>query len=362
MWKQVVFAAAVVGGAAFLWQERDEALAWFGTPTDGGAREAGSRDEGVPVLVAPVETADDDLVLEAVGTGRARLSVSLRPETAGKISEIALEAGRRFDKGDVLLRLDDREQQLALSLAEARLAEAERRLERYSRLEGSGAATSVTLDEVSTTAEVNRIEAEQARKALEDRTLRAPFAGVSGLPALEVGDRVDTDDEVATFDDRSEILVEFELPEALLSRVEPGLDVTATTPAFPGRSFEGKVSAINSRVDAASRTARVRVAIPNPDDLLRPGASFAIRLELPGGSYPIVPELALQFSRGSLHVWRVSDGRSEQVEVELIRRRAGDVLVDGPLLDGDLVVVEGTQRLEPGKLVRVLEVEQDEST
>lgn len=354
IWKQLVFSALLLGAAMTLWFGQDWARQWLGYAAEPGAQRVEKRRPGVPVIVAPVAMTHDNLVLEVVGTGRARRSITLRSETAGKIVEMGIEPGRRFDEGDALLRLDDTAQRLALALAKTRMAEAERVLARYERLEGSGAATEATLDERATAAALARIEVEQAQEELADRTLRAPFDGVSGLPEVEVGDRVESGDAIARFDDRSVILVEFDLPEGLLARVQPGMRVTATTPAFPDRRFAGGVSAIDSRVDPASRTARVRVAVPNEDDLLRPGASFTVRLELPGNMYPLVPELAVQFSRGSLHVWRVRDGRAEKVDVELVRRRAGEVLVEGPLSKGDRVVVEGTQRLDPGAPVEII--------
>ncbi|HUF86869.1 MAG TPA: efflux RND transporter periplasmic adaptor subunit [Thermohalobaculum sp.] len=356
MWKQLLVSALLLGGAAALWFGQDRARDWLGhaaQPASTEARQAGTQ-AGVPVIVAPVTMASDDLVVEVVGTGRAQRSVTLQTETTGKIVEMALAPGRRFAAGDVLLRLDDTAQRLALALAETRLAEAERVLARYERLEGTGAATPATLDERATAAELARIEVEQAREALADRTLRAPFDGVSGLPEVEIGERIESGDAIASLDDRSVLLVAFDLPEALLARIEPGMPVTARTPAVPDGRYEGEVSAIDSRIEVATRTARVRVAIPNEDDSLRPGASFTVRLELPGDSYPLVPELAVQFSRGSLHVWRVSADKAERVEVELVRRRAGAVLVDGPLREGDRVVIEGTQRLAPGKVVDVI--------
>ena len=153
------------------------------------------------------------------------------------------------------------------------------------------------------------------------------------------------------------MLVEFDLPEALLARVREDMPVTATTPSSPQNSYSGRVVALDSRIVASSRTAKARVAIENERDALRPGASFTINLELPGETYPLVPELAVQFSKGALHVWRVRDGKAERVEVAMVRRQSGSVLVDGPLQKGDLVVVEGTQRLNNGEAVTVLGAE-----
>lgn len=360
-WKQAAMAACLIGVAALAWQNRGRIEAILGIPEQGGAQSV-RRDVGVPVIVAPVQTAGDDLALEAVGTGRAQKSVALRSETEGKVVEMPLEAGGRYAAGDVLLRLDDSSQRLAVELAETRLAEAERVRSRFQRLEDSGTAAMARLDETRTAAEIARIELETAREALEDRVLRAPFDGVAGLSEIEVGDWVDSGVEIAGFDDRSVLLVGFDLPEALIARIRPGITVTATTPAVPGRRFEGSIAAIDSRIAADSRTARVRVAIPNPEDMLRPGASFTVRVELPGETYPVVPELALQFARGELYAWRIRDDAAERVEVRLVRRLEGEVLVEGPLEEGDLVVIEGAQRLAPGEVVTVVKTSAGGST
>jgi len=355
IWKQLLVAAALLGAAGWAWQDeavraqlvRAAGLAEEAAPSRGGGR------DGVPVIVSGVGRAEDRLVLEIVGTGRAQRSIELRSEDAGRIESLALAPGRSFKAGDVLMRLEDAEQRLALSLAETRLEEAERVRERFSRLQTTGAASPARLDEVLTAAEIARIEVARAERALEDRTLRAPFDGVSGLPEIEEGDWVDSDVAIAPFDDRSVLLVEIDLPEAALARVRRGMPVEARTPAMPERTFGGTVSAIDSRIDPESRTVRLRVAIPNGDDVLRPGASFTIRLALDGEVYPTVPELAVQFARSGLHVWRVRDGTAERVGVRMVARRAGRVLVDGPLAEGDRVVVEGTQRLRPGAAVTV---------
>ena len=353
-WKQVATAICLVAAAVLLWQNSDAVQAMLGLHPVATDRAAAERARGVPVIAAPVRIADDDLVLEAVGTGRAQRSVMLRSETEGTVVDAPLAAGQRYRAGDVLLRLDDTDERLAVELAETRLADAARVRDRFRQLQDTGAAAMARLDEAETAAQIARIELEAAREELRERTIRAPFDGVAGLSEIDVGDWIDSDVEIAGFDDRSVLLVEFELPEALISRVRPGTTVTARTPAVPGRRFEGSVVAIDSRIVEASRTVRVRVAIPNPEDRLRPGASFTVRLELPGERYPVVPELALQFSEGALYVWRIDDDVVERGEVRLVRRREGAVLVEGPLDEGDLVVVEGTQRLAPGQPVTIV--------
>jgi RND family efflux transporter MFP subunit len=196
---------------------------------------------------------------------------------------------------------------------------------------------------------------QQARQALADRVLRAPFGGVAGLPQVHAGDRVTPDTVIATLDDRRRVEVAFDLPEAYLARVREGHPVRATSVAHAGREFEGRVTQLDSRVSEQTRALRVRAELPNPDDLLRPGQSFRVRLSLPGAAHIQVPELALQWGRDGAHVWVVRDGQALQVPVRLVRRLDGSVLVDGALQPGEPVVVEGVQRLRPGRAVSVLE-------
>jgi multidrug efflux pump subunit AcrA (membrane-fusion protein) len=346
-WKQLLASAVIIGAAFAGWQTRDQ---WVPlVPGLTPASDTASRQDtgqtvpkGVPVIVAEVSEAEDAVTFTAIGTGFALRSVTLRAPSSGEITELNITAGAKFSSGDVLMRLEDRDERLAVDLAEARYARAGSERDRYRALEGTGATAAA------------RIELEQARADLADRVLRAPFDGVAGLASVESGDRVSADDTIAGFDDRSAIQVEFDLPEALLGRVTPGLAVTARTPAVENSTFDGEISAIDSRVSATTRSARVRAKIDNSSDQLRPGASFSLTLDLPGPIYPTVPELALQFSQGSLNVWRVRGDEAEQVPVALMRRRDGLVLVDGPLEPGDLVIVEGTQRLRPGVRVEVL--------
>ncbi|WP_272005382.1 efflux RND transporter periplasmic adaptor subunit [Roseovarius sp. ZX-A-9] len=363
-WKQAILSAMLLAGAALGWQNRAELGAlWasFGAePGQGGG--VVSTSNAAPVIVDQVRLMRDDLTFSAIGTGFALKSVTLRAPSTGEIVEFNIAPGRKFRTGDVLLRLKDIDQRLAVALAEARLAQATLAQDRYSRLQDSGVAAAARMEEVQTTYEVATIELEKAKADLDDRVLRAPFDGVAGLATVEKGERVNEAEVVASYDDRSQILVEFDLPEALLSRVSPGLAVSASTPSMERQQFAGTITAIDSRIAAVTRTARVRAAIDNSDDKFRPGASFALTLDLPGPTYPSVPELALQFSRGALHVWRVNDGIAEPVELRMVRRRAGRVIVEGPLDEGDAVVVEGTQRLRPGIAVNVLNARGDGSS
>jgi RND family efflux transporter MFP subunit len=201
---------------------------------------------------------------------------------------------------------------------------------------------------------VNRAELElqQAEEALSNHEMKAPFDGVVGISKVELGDRVSPSTPIVTLDDRSQLIVEFEVPEQFLSQLAIGQKIVAQTPSFKGREFEGVIEDIDSRIDPTSRTMMVRANIPNKGDLLRPGLSFVVDLTIPGKLYPAVHQLALQWRKGKSYVWRVRDERVEKVIVRSVKRRHSTILIEGDISKGDLVVVEGVQRLRPGRRVR----------
>jgi RND family efflux transporter MFP subunit len=115
--------------------------------------------------------------------------------------------------------------------------------------------------------------------------------------------------------------------------------------------LHGAVHATDSRIDPVTRSLRVKARIPNPDDAIRPGTSFDVRLSFAGATYPSIREVAVLWSRDGAYVWRAVEGRAQKVFVKVVRRVGGRVLVEGPLRVGDLIVVEGVQGLRNGQLV-----------
>jgi len=362
IWKQLFVIALLAGVGYAAWDQRARLSDLTGISFSKEApeqRRGGNVSDGVPVIVEPVSMVRAVDRVQAIGDGRAQRSITIYPEVSGIVSEIDFEAGDRLEDGEVILRLNDREARIAVQIAEAQVAEARRTVERYEELLNRNAIAMAQVDTARTALRTAELELEQAREALADRTIRAPFDGVVGIPQVEVGDRVSDATAITSLDDRSVILVEFEVPEIYLERIRVGQTITATTAGFSGRSFEGRITEINSRVDPQTRAVRLRAALENPDDVLRGGMSFAVKLVLEGGEYPAIPELALLWERDGAHVWAVNDGKAEKVAVTVVKRAQGRVLVAGNLAPGQLVVVEGTQRLRPG---RALSFERPDAT
>lgn len=307
-----------------------------------------------PVIVALSAQANDDIGLAVLGNGSARQSVVIFPAVAGEVAEVAFRPGQAVRSGQVLVRLVDRAERLAADLAAARVDAARALATRYEGTRGTGAVPESVLDEARAALRAAEIELDQAREAVGDRTVRAPFAGVVGLSTVERGDRVTVETALTTLDDRRELFIDFEVPEAHLARIKTGQAVTATNPAYPGRSFQGAVAEIDSRIDPVSRNVRMRALVPNTGDVLRSGMSFQVQLGLAGQPRVSVPELALQWDREGSFVWVVREGKAVRVPARPVRRAAGLVLIDGDLKPGESVVVEGVQRLRAGIAVRVV--------
>ncbi|MEQ8441463.1 MAG: efflux RND transporter periplasmic adaptor subunit [Alphaproteobacteria bacterium] len=315
------------------------------------ASTGGSGDmRGAAVVIVPVAFAPEQVRLEAVGTARAVRSALLRPEAAGEVTDIRFAADDYVEEGAVLLTLRQETERLDVELARVQLEDAERSFERLERLSASGTTTQVALDEARTALRTARLNLDRAQVALADRTLRAPFSGHIGLSEVEVGSRVDSSTEIATLDDRSLLLVRFDVPEALLNRLSTGLAVSIEN--WTGeQSSDGIVTDVDSRIDPNSRTFPVRAEIPNTDDRLRPGMSFRVTLDLFGDRRPAVPEIALQWGGDGPFVWTVRNGVAERVLVSILQRQADRVLIDAALEEGEHVVVEGLHRLRQGRPV-----------
>jgi RND family efflux transporter MFP subunit len=155
--------------------------------------------------------------------------------------------------------------------------------------------------------------------------------------------------------------VEFDVAERYLARLKVGQKVTANIPSYPDRIFTGAIRRLDSRVEPLSRTIRVRATFPNKDDLLRPGMSFFVELVLAGAEYTVVPQLALQWDSGTSYVWKVKKRKAKKVAVRSVKRLDNRILVDGKLEVGDLVVVEGVQRLREGRKVSFGETKKKKS-
>lgn len=316
---------------------------------DQAAEAVAQRDREVRVIVAPLELNEERTRVEAVGTSRAVQSIAIHPAVAGEVVAVNFEPGQKVEQGHVLIELDQRDEKLAVDLAQVRLKDAERLYERYQRTGDSGAVTQSALDAARTAVQAARIELDRAGIALDYRTLEAPFSGYVGITDIDPGDRVNPDTMITTLDDRSSLLVSFEVPETLIGRLTTQDDVELATWHSREPTAFGEVVDIGSRIDPLTRTFVARALVTNPGDELRPGMSFRVTMNLAGIPYPMVPETGLQWGAEGAYIWSVVDRRAHRVPVAIVQRQEGHVLVEAPdLEEGDLIVIEGIQRVRDG--------------
>ncbi len=304
-----------------------------------------------PVIVQPVVLETEQIRLEAVGTSRALRSIELHAVASGEVTAVHFSAGQQVASGQLLLQLDNRDEQLALELGQVQLAEAERLLRRYLNSRAAGAVTESDLDSARSAVEAARIELKRAEVALEERRVEAPFSGVIGVTDIDAGQRITPDTAIAPLDDRTALLVTFEVPEALLGRLERSFPVTLS-PWSSGEREQGHIVDVGSRIDPISRTFTVRAELPNPADRLRPGMGFRVELVISGPAYPVVPEVAVQWGGDGAYIWQVVAEQAHRLPITIVQRREGRVLVSAPLKAGDKVVREGVQRMREGLSVR----------
>src|SRR5690606_28413889 len=172
---------------------------------------------------------------------------------------------------------------------------------------------------------------------------------------VSVGNAVTTQTEIATIDDRSRIVVDFWAPERFAGMISVGEPVAAASVARPDETYQGEVSAIDSRIDPQSRTLRVQARIANDRDRLRAGMAFEVSMQFPGDSYPAVDPLAIQWGTEGAYIWVLDDERkARRVAVRIVQRNTDSVLVTGDIAGAERVVTEGIHSVREGATVRVV--------
>ena len=308
---------------------------------------------GVPVVASAFEIEPLKDVVSAIGSARGVQAVELSFEVTGRLEAMVVAPGSRVAAGAVIAQLDAETAQLAVERARLVLADAKRTADRLAQLSASGATTELQQQEAELTLRTAELALQSAERDLANHRLLAPIAGYVGLVEAQVGDLVSSSTPITRIEDRSSLLVEFRVPERLAAMVAVGDAVQATAISTPGEVIEGRIVAVDNRIDEASRTLRVQATISNADDRLRAGMAFQITLTFTGKEFPAVDPLAIQWGADGAFVWVVRDAKAARQPIRILQRNAETVLVDAAFEPSDLVVTEGVQALRPGADVTV---------
>jgi RND family efflux transporter MFP subunit len=318
----------------------------------GGRRGGAGRQNNV--VTTPVAFATINDALQAIGEGTAKRSVTISSPAGGNLAEVLVRPGQDVAAGDVIARLDSQNEQIAYDRAKLAADDADATLSRTKDLASTNIVATTALTAAQLAAANADLELRNAQVALSRRTMTSPIAGTIGLIKVTPGNYVTAQTPVTTIDDTSAILVDFWVPERYAAAISRDMPVTVTATALPGRTFTGKVRAIDSRIDPASRTLQVQAEIPNAESALRAGMSFLVTLSFPGEEYPAVNPLAILWSADGSYVWKYADGKAARVAAEIIQRNSDGVLVRADLAAGDAIITEGILQLSEGADVTLL--------
>jgi membrane fusion protein (multidrug efflux system) len=301
-----------------------------------------------------VEVGRVDEEVEALGTLAANESVVIAPEIAGRVVRLGFKEGDGVREGQVLVELDAAILRTELDQAQAEVNLARDTFERARQLAQRGTGTQVALEQATAQLAASEARVATARARLEKATIVAPFEGVVGLRSVGVGDYVAIGQDLITLTDIDPIKVDFRVPETFLGRVRDGQPVHVAVDAIPGRTFEGRIYAIDPVVDVNGRAIRLRAQIANPDLALKPGLFARVTIVTSTREAALlVPEAAVLPDGTGKAVYVVEDGKARLVKVTTGKREAGRVEVTRGLDPGMRVVTAGQMRLRDGAAVEV---------
>ena len=349
----VAFAVAGMGGAY-----------WYGTksvaPPGGASGQTAAKGGAVPgpgsvtVEAVKVATASLPQSITAVGSLRSDESVVLRPEVAGRISAIAFQEGQRVAKGAMLVRLDTAVPQAEAQQARANMVLAKNKFDRAVDLAKSNYISGQARDEAENNLKVAEAALQLSEAKLAKMDLRAPFSGIIGLRSVSVGDYVKEGADLVNLESIDPLKVDFRVPEVYMRQVQVGQSLQVQLDALPGKTFEGKVFAVNPLIDAAGRAVVIRAMVRNPDTSLRPGMFARVRLITRDAQDALVlPEQALVPQGDQQFVYRIQDGKAVRTKVEVGQRRDAKVEILTGVAKDDLVVTAGQLKLRDGAPVTV---------
>lgn len=312
---------------------------------------AGAKQKGgqPPETVSTAEVVSEswDRTVESVGSLRAVQGADLSTESSGVVSKILFENGAEVKQGDLLLELDSDTEQANLRSAEAERDLARTVYERTRKLRENNTVPQSEMDAAESQLRKMSALVEQLRATVEKKQMTAPFSGRVGIREVNLGQFVNNGEKIVSLQALDPIFADFLVPQQLIAGLVPGQAVKVTTDAYPGRTFEGKLTAVNTDIDPVTRNIRLQATLGNADGALRPGMFVRVILST-GAAEDVVriPATALIAAPYGDSVFVLEEEAGESGEKTIVARQR---FVRTGRARGDFVsVVEG---LKPGETV-----------
>ncbi|MCE9648913.1 MAG: efflux RND transporter periplasmic adaptor subunit [Parvibaculum sp.] len=297
--------------------------------------------------------------LKAVGTLKALKGTDIAPQLSGVVAEIPFQSDSDVKAGDLLLRLDDRDDVANLNALKAASELARLTYNRSKELVRSRAVSQAQLD--NATANLKSAEAQvAAQQALVDKkNIRAPFDGHVGIRLVDLGQYLAPGQKVTTLQSLDPIFVDFTLPQQSLRLVSMGQTVALRTDAYPDMTFAGKVVAVDPKLDAQTRNVAARAELANPDRKLLPGMFGSIEITIGEPQKQLtLPQTSITYNPYGETVFLIVKGKhgedskvpltAQQKFVKTGETRGDQVAILSGVGEGDTVVTAGQLKLKNG--------------
>ena len=307
--------------------------------SNGSNAKGGNRSS--PVITATVASSVLTDETEALGTAKSNESVDITAKATNRVVAIRFREGEYVKPGEVIVELDGVEARANLAQAEASLRDAESQYKRSRELYETKVLSESDLIQLEAKMLSSKAQVAAAQSKVSDTIIRAPFAGRIGLRNVSVGSLVTPGQIMTTLDDISTIKLDFTVPESYMATVKEGQQVEARTSAY-----------LNN-VDPVSRSVVVRALIENHAQQLKPGMFMTVHLTRSQNDVLLIPEQSLLPDADKQFVYVVNKGVASKTTILIGRRKPGLVEVRQGLKAGDVIVVEGGEKLTDGAKVTV---------
>lgn len=297
--------------------------------------------------------------LSSVGSVIAVNGIAVSTEIAGTVSEVAFKSGQTVKAGDLLVQLEDSVDRAALDglVADRKLAQVQ--FERSSNLLPRRAVSQSQFDEDRARYESAQARVAEQRARIEKKRITAPFDGVLGLRNVDPGQYLSPGSRIVELQMLDPVHVEFTLPERRFDQVRSGQPVEVRTEAYKETVFKGEVTAIETSVDAPTRSFTIRATLKNPAQRLRPGMFAEVSvLEPETQTVLTVPRTAISFNTYGDFAYRIDESGDGELTVKRLpvqtgSSREGRVEILQGLEPGDRVVSAGLVKLRDGQAVQI---------
>lgn len=301
--------------------------------------------------------------MSVIGTMEAVHGVTVSADLPGTVERINFNSGQSVREGDVLVELDTRQERAQLTALEAQRDLARINYGRMQQLVNEGVISRMEYDQATAQQRATEANVAEIHATIERKTIRASFSGILGIRKVNLGQYLSAGDAVVPLQSLNPIYVNVGLPQQALGQVGVGRNLRVTSEDLPGQVFTGRVTAIDSVVDQATRNVQVQATLSNPEGKLRPGMFVQVEVGL-GASRPVIalPASAISYAPYGDSVFIITDLRDQKGQtyrgvrqqfVKVEGSRGDQVAVVSGVNPGDEVVSSGVFKLRNGAAVQV---------